>query len=295
METWRSQLWSILGVVALAVIVLLLWKGPDALVESVVQGHQDQVTTKEYASLLDDYRKTLAQIIGGIGLGFTLFFTWKTYRLAERDKITGRFARAVELLGSLNKDGHPVWEPRMGGVYALGAIARGSPGDHHTVLQILTAYLRHYAHCQDVREPEGTPVVWKRKEVQAILTVLANRQVKLEKNRPLLDMSNLDLRKADLHSAHLERMNLNHVNLAGANLYMANLDSATFNSSILIDTNMMLADCGRCSFSGADLKGAEFHSADLSQAVITQEQLESAKGNAQTRLPPNMNRPSHWT
>jgi hypothetical protein len=224
----------------------------------------------------------------------TLFFTWKTYRLSERDKITGRFAKAVELLGSLNKDGNPAWEPRMGGVYALGGIARESPGDHYTVVQILTAYLRHYAHCPDVTKPEGTPTVWNRKEVQAILTVLGNRQIELEKDRQLLDMSNLDLRKANLHSAHLERMNLSHVNLTGANLYMAKLDCALFDSSVLIDANIMLADCGRCSFSGADLKGAEFHSADLSQAVITQEQLDSAKGDVQTRLPPDRNRPSHW-
>ena len=91
--------WSVLGLVVLGVgVVLLLWKGPDLLVSGAVKNHHDQISSKDYATLLDDYRKTLAQIIGGIGLVFTLFFTYKTYRLAAREKITDRFAKAIELL-----------------------------------------------------------------------------------------------------------------------------------------------------------------------------------------------------
>jgi hypothetical protein len=174
----------VLGFVGLAILILLmLWKGPDLLLEGVVRGHHDTITTKEYASLLDDYRKTIAQLIGGIGLVFTLFFSWKTYRLAERGKITDRFAKAVELLGSLNKNGDPAWEPRMGGVYALSEIARESPSDHNAIVELLSAYLRHYAHIPAVIlcNPPEKRKVWDHKEVQAILTVLGRRDVSRER------------------------------------------------------------------------------------------------------------------
>jgi hypothetical protein len=169
---WRTIAFAVVGLV----IIYLLWKGPDRFLEGVVNGHGDQLTFKEYAGLLDDYRKTIVQILGGIGLAFTLWFSWKTYRLSERGKITDRFAKAVELLGSLNKTGDPAWEPRMGGVYALSEIARESPSDHYTIVEILSAYLRHYAHIPAVilRNPPENRKIWDHKELQAILTGLGS-------------------------------------------------------------------------------------------------------------------------
>lgn len=297
MKTTSSRFWALVAFAALGVcIVLLLWKGPDLLLSGALQNHHDQISSKDYATLLDDYRKTLAQIIGGIGLVFTLVFTWRTYRLSARSKITDRFAKAIELLGALDKDGRPAWEPRAGAAFALGEIARESPADHEIVVEILTAYLRHYAHLplKDLAAPPGQPKVWDRKEIQAILTVLGRRDTNREKDKPLINCTHLDLRAANLHSAYLERLNLSRSNLAKANLYMANLDFSLLRECVLTGTNLMIADFGRSSLDGADLTGADLHSADMSQCLVTQQQLNSAKGNKSVSLPPGLKAPSTW-
>jgi hypothetical protein len=293
----NRRFWSVLGLVVLGiVIILLLWKGPDLLLNGAVRNHHDQISSKDYATLLDDYRKTLAQVVGGIGLVFTLVFTWMTYLLSAREKITDRFAKAIELLGSLDKNGNPAWEPRMGGAYALGDIAKESPGDHEVVVEILTAYLRHFAHLpvSDLRKPPGQPRVWDRKEIQAILTVLGRRDTTREKNKPRINCTHLDLRAADLHSAHLENLNLTRSNLANANLYMAKLDYSLLGNCILTGTNFKGTDFGSASLDGADLAGADLHSANMSKCQVTQEQLNSANGNKSVNVPPGLNIPNAW-
>jgi len=46
---------------------------------------------------------------------------------------------------------------------------------------------------------------------------------------------------------------------------------------------------------GADLRGARLDAADLSSSLfVTQVQLDSARGDALTRLPRLLDRPAHW-
>jgi hypothetical protein len=285
----------ILGLVLLGVaIILILWRGPDLLLAGTVRGHNDKISTKEYADLLDNYRKTLAQIVGGIGLVFTLFFTWKTYRLSEREKITNRFAKAVELLGSQDKNGNPAWEPRMGGIYALGEVARESPGDHFTVIHILATYLRHYAKRAGTGIPSTGPPVWRSREVQAILSVIGNRETNRERNTPLIDLSGLDFRHAYLHSADLTRLNLSKVDLSHASLYMAKFNYSNLRESVLVNADFTLAIFGICSLEDADLTNARLHGAILSKCAISQSQIDSAKGNKLTELPPHLRMPPTW-
>jgi uncharacterized protein YjbI with pentapeptide repeats len=47
---------------------------------------------------------------------------------------------------------------------------------------------------------------------------------------------------------------------------------------------------------GADLRGADLRGADLAQALfVTQAQLDAAKGDTGTRLPPSLTRPVYWS
>src|SRR6266545_2965315 len=47
---------------------------------------------------------------------------------------------------------------------------------------------------------------------------------------------------------------------------------------------------------GADLRGADLRGADLSDSLfLTQSQLDAAKGDTDTRLPPSLTRPTHWS
>ena len=44
----------------------------------------------------------------------------------------------------------------------------------------------------------------------------------------------------------------------------------------------------------ADLSGADLSGADLSTASLTQEELEPATGDENTRVPADLNPPAHW-
>jgi len=83
--------------------------------------------------------------------------------------------------------------------------------------------------------------------------------------------------------------------LMGANLRGADLRGANLRGAYLIAANLRNAD-----LKGADLLGADFRDADLSGADLTgsifliQAQLNGARGDANTKLPPSLTRPSHW-
>src|SRR6516165_4244549 len=74
-----------------------------------------------------------------------------------------------------------------------------------------------------------------------------------------------DLIGADLRGANLGGTDLRGVNLGGANLRGVNL--------------------GAANLSGANLSGA---------TGLSSHQLEPAKGNSETKLPPNITRPKSW-
>ncbi|MGW3479266.1 pentapeptide repeat-containing protein, partial [Streptomyces althioticus] len=55
------------------------------------------------------------------------------------------------------------------------------------------------------------------------------------------------------------------------------------------------ADLRDADLIGADLRGADLAGADLTGALfLTQAQLNAARGDAATTLPPSLERPAHW-
>jgi hypothetical protein len=85
---------------------------------------------------------------------------------------------------------------------------------------------------------------------------------------------------ADLIGADLKETSLIGANLRGACLIAADLSGA-----VLSGTDFIGAD-----FRDADLKGA-----DLSQSIfLTQAQINSAKGDVNTKLPSLLIQPAHW-
>ena len=85
---------------------------------------------------------------------------------------------------------------------------------------------------------------------------------------------------ADLMGAQLSEQDLRGSNLRGACLIAADLSGADLRAVDLI---------------GADLRDSNLSGADLSSSFfVTQSQLNSAKGDPATRLPPSLTRPAHW-
>ncbi|HEX7591531.1 MAG TPA: pentapeptide repeat-containing protein [Candidatus Limnocylindrales bacterium] len=90
----------------------------------------------------------------------------------------------------------------------------------------------------------------------------------------------LDRRGADLIGADLRAIDLRGAELRGAQLIAADLRF----------TSLALAD-----LTGADLRGADLSGANLGGALfLTQSQIESARGDRATKLPPTLTRPAHW-
>src|SRR5664280_931790 len=47
----------------------------------------------ENATLENQYRATIAQILGGIAIGFSLYYTWQRNNIAQDGQITDRFTK----------------------------------------------------------------------------------------------------------------------------------------------------------------------------------------------------------
>lgn len=78
--------------------------------------------------------------------------------------------------------------------------------------------------------------------------------------------------------------------LAGADLRGAVLRGAYLIAADLSGTRLAFADV-----IGADLRGANVRGADLARTIyLTQFQVNSARGDTTTTLPPSIARPSHW-
>ncbi|AMM94363.1 hypothetical protein UP17_19260 [Peribacillus simplex] len=78
--------------------------------------------------------------------------------------------------------------------------------------------------------------------------------------------------------------------LRGADLRGANLRGALFIASDLREADMRVTD-----LIGADFRDADLSGADLTGSFfITQAQVNSAKGDMHTKLPPSLSIPDHW-
>ncbi|WP_240434587.1 pentapeptide repeat-containing protein [Streptomyces sp. YIM 130001] len=83
--------------------------------------------------------------------------------------------------------------------------------------------------------------------------------------------------------------------LFGARLAGADLRGASLRGACLIAADLQRADLRRTDLIGADLRDADLSGADLTGSVfLTQPQLNAARGDAATRLPPGLARPDHW-
>jgi len=83
--------------------------------------------------------------------------------------------------------------------------------------------------------------------------------------------------------------------LMGAVLRGADLSRADLRGCYLIGADLTGADLRKADCIGADFRDAELSDADLTEALfLTQSQANAARGNAGTKLPETLIRPSHW-
>lgn len=81
----------------------------------------------------------------------------------------------------------------------------------------------------------------------------------------------------------------------GQNFKQANLNHTDFSMALLIAADFEGCSLQGANFLGADMRDANIKNTDLSSSVfLTQMQINSAKGNANTKLPYRISRPISW-
>jgi Pentapeptide repeats (8 copies) len=243
-----------------------------------------------------------------------LRLTQEELRLTRESHITERFTRAVEQLGN------DALDMRLGGIYALERIAKDSERDHPTVVEVLSAFVREgsrrprtpssaqgtaQATPNEPLQKPGRFIMAREREirprppadVQAACTVLGRLPEQPNVSRG--DLSDAQLAGAQLTGANLSGAWLGGADLSGAGLTGANLSGAWLTGANLSGARLNVANLSGAWLEEADLSGAVLVAAILSgakltAAILTQEQLNSALGDAKTRLPLGLRQPDKW-
>ena len=85
------------------------------------------------------------------------------------------------------------------------------------------------------------------------------------------------------------------LNLMGADLRKKDLRGVNLSGAFLIAANLKNVDLSWTDLIGADLRDADLSGANLRNSIfITQAQINSAKGDVNTKLPESLSKPNHW-
>ena len=272
MYNLRRMLW--LAIIVGAVIVVILWKLPQWQVQAVALDPKDRIDLEIKA------RAVVAQVVLGSLLALTAYATWRNIEIAQRSleisrqnvdlarasfaveqraRLTGRFASAVELLGTQDLPGLPGITKRLGGIYALEQIAVESETDYWPVMEVLTGFVRtrrQFALAEPLSDDYVTPA-----DVQAALTVIARRKHHYGSG----EAHSLNLAYADLRGAHM-----NGAHFEGTHFYGSDLRDSFLLGAYLNDATLNHANLNGVILLGADLSGADLSDANVTGALYSE-------------------------
>jgi uncharacterized protein YjbI with pentapeptide repeats len=282
---WHAHRAAVLIVGALAAAALVgafIWPITDLIAAHDVGLVAPAQRAVHLQTARESVRTQLVTLGAGLFAAGALLYTARnftlsrrTFELTEQGQVTDRYTKAIEQLGSKELD------VRIGGIYALERVARDSPRDHPTVMEVLTAFVREHSreHLPDaVGDEPGTEATERmtRPDVQAAVTVVGRRDRGHDRQQISLagaDLPRADLTSANLVSAYLHAANLGFANLTGADLTGADLTYADLTRALLAGANLTHAhlsgaDLTRALLADANLVGAQLAEADLTSAHL---------------------------
>lgn len=195
--------------------------------------------------------------------------------ITEQGQLTDRYSRAIEQLG---EQGSERLQVRLGGIYALERLARDSPRDQPTIIEVLTTFVRsNVAHATIQRSGKyglgikcpdhaWTPPI---SDVQAALTVIGRR-----------DQADDNGTDVALTQVCLTRVVLRHATFGGADLHDTVFSAADLTGADLHDANLRNADLRSANLRGANLRGADLSDVDLGDADLRGADLTDARLDA---------------
>jgi hypothetical protein len=200
--TWSARLWDAhrrallagLGIGLLVLAGALVWPVTDLIAAHDVGTITGQQRALHLQQAHEAVRSQLLTLAAGIFVAGTLWFTAQSYRLARHGQVADRYANAIQQLGSGKL------EVRIGSVYALERIARDSPPDHSTAMEVLAAFAREQSHepWPSVPDSSGRRT---RPDVEAAVTVIGRRNAR--NDQLPIDISHAELIWAYLPGASL--------------------------------------------------------------------------------------------
>lgn len=256
--------------------------------------------SEQYFEAENKARSTLLQGIGGAFFFVTAYVGLKQLKVAEdsrkltEDKnVTDRFVKAAEMLA--DKDRLAV---RLAGIYALERIARDSPEDHWTVMQLLISFI------EDRAKESGKPE-FLAKDLTVALSVIGKRNIKNDLKLVIgtehqsiarLLFSFAHLRLAMLASLNFDRASFAYIDLSRSQLSQISFKDASFGFCPISKTQFtegalsgaVLKECNlsgskfvgtkvnRVRFLKCDLKASVFTDVDLSETVFDGSDLSGA-------------------
>ena len=203
---------------------------------------------------------TVATIAGGIILWLNLKETSKNTKLTESRLLTERFSKAVEQLGSEKI------ELRLGGIYSLERLAKDSPGDHWTIMEVLASFARRKSF--NLEQKTNSRESSYDSEIQAALTVIGRRETASDLENQSLDFTESNLSGFIFSGLNFSTANFERANLSEANFSGAILTSTKFNDARLISANFTKVDLAKAEFISANLEGAKLNEAKLNEANL---------------------------
>ena len=86
------------------------------------------------------------------------------------------------------------------------------------------------------------------------------------------------------------------LDLIGADLRKSDMRGGNLRGAYLIAANLRKVDLSGADLIGADLRDADIRGADLTHSIfLTQAQINTAKGDSETKLPKALKRPMYWS
>ena len=215
-----NAIYSIARLIAGAFLgfVVILWIVPK-LQTSNIKG---QVSLDRAKELENEFRKTLAQILGGFLVVGGLLFTWQQILVSKEKETTDRFSKAIGLLA------HGKQHVKIGGIYTLRRITRDSPEEEATVIKILSAFIRSEGKTKKDQERKKLEP-----DLQAAIEVLGKPSTEMK--RPKCDP------QEKLHKLDLSNTNLSEGRLVGFDFSYARIKFVLLNEADMRYINVCLA------------------------------------------------------
>jgi uncharacterized protein YjbI with pentapeptide repeats len=191
-------------------------------------------------------------------------------QLTPQEIAPERFSKAIEQLGNEKI------ETRFAAIYALERIAKDSPKDHWTIMEILAAFIRENAPINQEYESEPGESSKLPTDIQTALTVIGRRDSHKDPVNQKLDLRNTNLNNADLTEANLSKAIFVGANLQWVNFTRANLSEADLSITYLCGSILYQANLSKAILPEANLQGVILRKANLSQAILYDANLEGA-------------------